>query len=107
MVSVIALAAGVSTTILILLLTSLKFDAHLQAQGKYQAIYLGTVPCGVNTTGGEQRLNEMWGAFTEVVKEANSGGYALTPGQVRKYEAEARQAVPDTVMRNHAELTRG
>lgn len=88
-VSVIALAAGVSTTVLVLLLTTLKPDAHLHAAGKYQDIYLGTVPCDPNTSQGQARYGAMYDAFSEVVREVNHGKYALTPGQVKKYRALA------------------
>jgi hypothetical protein len=88
-VSAIALAAGVSTTVLILLLTTLKADAHLRAAGKYQSIYLGTVSCYMDTSEGEARFRTMWDAFEKLVREVDAGDYKLTPGQVKKYKEVA------------------
>lgn len=110
-VGAIALAAGVSTTILILLLTTSKSDSHRQAEGKYQLIYLGAVACDMSTTRGKNHLEDMRRAFTELVREINAGGYGLTPGQVKKYKALAKEelsnTIPDKYARDHAEFVRG
>lgn len=103
-VSAIALAAALSTTIVILLLTTLKYDAHLRAQTKYEDLYLRTVGCDVTTTEGQKLFNVLWRRFRRIVSEVNAEKASLNPRQVTRFEAKAREQLPNEDMQKVAEI---
>ncbi len=93
-VGAIALAAGISTTCLILAFTMLKSSDHLRTAGEYVQLYRLTVEIDDETTPeGELRFQELWEAFFQVEDKTRAAGTALTPGQVAKYEKEAKEAM--------------
>lgn len=92
-VSLIALAAGISTTGVILALTTLKYSDHLRAAAEYELLYLRTIRVEEGTPEGQQRFSELWEAFEQVVDRVHAAGAALNPDQVTRYEEEARAAL--------------
>jgi hypothetical protein len=103
-VSVIALAASLSTTVVILLLTTLKYDAHLRAQTKYQDLYLRTVGCDIEAYEGNVLFDTLWEDFRRVVEEVNQERASLTPRQVNKFENKAKELLPDIDYRQRAKI---
>ena len=102
--SVIALAASISTAGVILLFTTLKYDAHLRAQSKYQDLYLRTLACDVATRKGKALFEVLWEDFRRVVNEVNQEGASLAPGQVSKFEDKAREELPNKDIQEKAEI---
>ena len=97
-VSIIALAATASTTVAICLLTTLKYDAHLRAQGKYEDLFHQTVQCNINTPDGVELFKHLWNDFGNVVREVNGERASLSNRQVRKYEKEAKNELRNPEM---------
>ena len=107
-VSVIAIAASLSTALVILLLTTLKYDAHLRAQTRYQSLFMRTVGCDIRTPEGQAQFNCLWDEFWHVAELVDAEGAMLNRHQIRKYEQEARRELPDDIEeREEAEIFPG
>lgn len=102
-VSIITLAATASTAVVIILLTTLKYDAHLRAQGKYSHLYNRTLACNMATEAGQRAFILMWTDFGNVVNEVDTDQASLSNRQVRKYEKKARSQL-DAGMQDLARL---
>lgn len=103
-VSIIALAATASTAVAISLLTTLKYDAHLRAQGKYAGLFHQTVRCDINTPDGVALFDLLWNDFGDVVGEVDSERVSLSNRQTRKYEKKARNELGDEELRKIARI---
>jgi hypothetical protein len=103
-VSIIALAATASTTVAISLLTTLKYDAHLRAQGKYAALFHQTVRCDINTPDGVVHFDLLWKNFGDVVGEVDGERVSLNNSQTRKFERKARNELGDEEMQKIARI---
>jgi hypothetical protein len=103
-ISVIALAATASTAVAISLLTTLKYDAHLRAQGKYAALFHQTVRCDINTTDGAALFDLLWKNFGNVVGEVDGERVSLNNSQTRKFEKKARNELRDEEMQKLARI---
>lgn len=103
-VSIIALAATASTAVAISLLTTLKYDAHLRAQGKYAALFHQTVRCDINTPNGVAQFDLLWKNFGDVVGEVDCEQVSLNNNQTRKYEEKARNELGDVEMHEIAKI---
>jgi hypothetical protein len=66
-ISVIALAAGLSTTLAILALTMLKSGEHMRASAKYENIHLRILSCDASTPEGRALFSELWVEFRDFV----------------------------------------
>jgi len=95
-VSVIALAATLSTTIVILFLTMFKYDAHLRVQAKYQDLYMRTLGCDVTTAKGLALYKALYDEFMLVARESNQEA-PLSNRQVTKFENKARKKLPTEI----------
>jgi hypothetical protein len=93
-ISVIALAAGISTALVILAFTTLKPERHVGAQAEYEDIYLHTLPCNVDTDAGILLYEDNYAKFLRIANEMNTGGTSLTRGQVKKFERVAIKELP-------------
>jgi len=85
-VSIFALAAGLSTTAAIFLLTTLKPGDHLQAGSAYENIYLRTVNEGENDT----NLAQLRSSFIDIVSSVGNRGIALSRHATENGEKKAR-----------------
>lgn len=103
-VSVIALAAGLSTTIVILALTMLKPRDHQRAQAEYDGLFMRTVGCDLRSANGSASFDKVWDDFISVVHDIDKAGIPLTSNQVSKFAKKARKALPTEDARNAAEL---
>lgn len=101
-VSIIALAATASTTVAICLLTTLKYDAHLRAQGKYEDLFHQTVRCDINTRDGAALFDRLWNDFGDAVREVNGERASLSNRRVQKYEKKARNELGNAEMQKVA-----
>lgn len=95
-VSVIALAAAASTSVVISLMTTLKYDAHLRAQSKYADLFHRTVQCDIDSADGEVLFDLLWKDFGDVVREVDGEGASLSNRQIKKYEKKARNELSGT-----------
>jgi hypothetical protein len=85
-VGLIALAAGLSTAAVILLLTTLKPNDHLRAGAAYQDIYLRTVQQGLN----DDNLWRLQDEFRKTAADTNKDGIGLSLSAIRKFREAAR-----------------
>src|ERR1700757_3402991 len=65
-ISVIALAAGISTGLVILAFTTLKPERHVRAKAEYEAIYLRPLRCNVDTDDGIRRYEDNYVRFSRI-----------------------------------------
>jgi len=93
-VGIIALAATLSTAFAFYLFTTLKYDAHLRAQGKYEDLYLRTLECNVETEEGVVLYAALRRDFRRIVNEVNNDRASLKSRQVTKCENEHIHAGP-------------
>jgi hypothetical protein len=101
-VSIIALAATATTAAVIFLLTTLKYDAHLRAQAKYEDLFHQTVRCDISTPDGAALFAHLWDDFGDIVREVNGERASLSNRQVLKYENKARNELGNAEMRRVA-----
>lgn len=104
-VSVVTLAAGVTSTLVLCLVPSANWRNHLRVGSDYEALYQDTIVCRMgNGKVDEERLTALREQFRDLTEEARKAEVQLGDRQIKRYERRARRELPDDIRKADPEL---